>query len=135
MDTWSPCSLFTFPLLDLFLSALSLSFFRSFPSPLKGKQLAAMDEVVRDASLHYVLPRTSLTPLLSSGMLSPREVSAHAILQGQCSANDVYQVAYGYAAWKFAFHFLNRCLDEYRDISNLLRGTADEKALQKLVSC
>ena len=40
-----------------------------------------MDEVVRDASLHYVLPRTSLTPLLSSGMLSPREVNALAILQ------------------------------------------------------
>lgn len=46
--------------------------------------------VVSDASLHFVLPQTSLTPLLRQGRLSSR------------------QVCYAYAAWKFAFHFLNR---------------------------
>ena len=41
-----------------------------------------MRDLVRDVALHFVLPRTSLTPLLSQGLLSAQEI------------------AYAYCAWK-----------------------------------
>lgn len=64
-----------------------------------------MPALMRDCSLHYVLPRTSLTPLLTRGLLS------------------VHHVAYAYAAWKFAFHFLSRDSAELQHITSELLGT------------
>ena len=54
--------------------------------------------VAAGISLHFVLPRTSLTPLLRLGRLSAD------------------QVAYGYAAWKFAYHFLSRNTREFAEV-------------------
>lgn len=73
-------------------------------------------KVERDCRLHYVLPRTSITPLLSS-----RTHSASA-------------VAYTYCAWKFAFHFLNRGVTEYNHIARALKdaGAAALGTLAKL---
>eukprot|EP00052_Salpingoeca_macrocollata_P001084 m.23786 g.23786 ORF g.23786 m.23786 type:complete len:1092 (+) comp11091_c0_seq2:190-3465(+) len=73
---------------------------REFPtSAIEARHSA----IQHDLSLHFVLPRTSLTPLLRNSALSAQ------------------QVAYAYAAWKFAFHFIKRGIDEYTLIANLLR--------------
>ncbi|CAK5130100.1 unnamed protein product [Aphanomyces euteiches] len=58
---------------------------------------------VSDASLHFVLPRTSLSPLLRDRLLTPQQIS------------------YAYAAWKFTFHFLQRLPEAYSVVSNSLR--------------
>ena len=71
--------------------------------------------LTRDVSLHYVLPKTSLTPLLSRGLLS------------------VQQVAYAYVAWKFAFHFLNRDTADIRAIQESLTGGSGSDAHVRLV--
>lgn len=59
--------------------------------------------IANDLSLHFVLPRTSLTPLLRNSSLTAQ------------------QVVYAYAAWKFAFHFIKRGSDEYNQIASILR--------------
>ncbi|EQC36938.1 hypothetical protein SDRG_05763 [Saprolegnia diclina VS20] len=56
-----------------------------------------------DASLHYVLPRTSLSPMLRDHLLTPQQIS------------------YAYAAWKFTFHFLQRLPEAYSVVSDSLR--------------
>ncbi|EDQ91898.1 uncharacterized protein MONBRDRAFT_17767 [Monosiga brevicollis MX1] len=66
--------------------------------------------MLRDISLHYVLPSHSLTPLLSSSVLSAEEV------------------AYAFCAWKFAFHFLNRGQAAHQQLSELLRHAGDSAA-------
>mmetsp|Transcript_8269 Transcript_8269/g.34732 ORF Transcript_8269/g.34732 Transcript_8269/m.34732 type:complete len:1010 (-) Transcript_8269:63-3092(-) len=59
--------------------------------------------VAADASLMYVLPRTSMTELFKQGHLSPKEVS------------------YAYVAWKFAHQFLSSIgEDELVDISQTM---------------
>ena len=61
----------------------------------------------------FVLPRTSLTPLLYRGL-------------------GVHEVTYAYCAWKFAFHFLNRYEEEYSALRESLKNTPD--ALQHLMA-
>lgn len=70
--------------------------------------------IAEDASLHFVLPRNSLTPLLSKGVLSAHEV------------------AYTYAGWKFAFHFLSRANDEFTEVALALRTANSSAALSVL---
>ncbi len=72
----------------------------------------ALAGMVRDCSVHYVLPKTSLTPLLVAGKLS------------------VQQVAYAYVAWKFAFHFLNRDTAEIRSLQDALGGAGGDASLK-----
>jgi glutamate dehydrogenase len=85
----------------------------STPRPRGGSSVTA--ELIRDCSLHYVLPKTSLTPMLSRGILS------------------VQQVAYAYAAWKFAFHFLSRESAEIANLSaELGKNTKGIQALAKI---
>lgn len=73
-------------------------------------------DLIRDCSLHYVLPRTSLTPLLVRGVLS------------------VHHVAWAYVAWKFAFHFLSRDTAEVQSITQELVGLGkDSKGIRALV--
>ena len=67
-----------------------------------------LNSLAKDASLHYVLPRTSLTPLLTSGAFTP------------------FEVAYAYAAWKFAFHFLSRSNEEFSQVASALRSVNSE---------
>jgi hypothetical protein len=71
-------------------------------------------DLIRDCSLHYALPRTSLTPLLTKGVLS------------------VQQVAYAYVAWKYAFHFLSRDIAEIKHIQ--LELVASSRGSEGLVS-
>ncbi|TDH66376.1 hypothetical protein CCR75_005514 [Bremia lactucae] len=59
--------------------------------------------VVNDASMHFTLPRTSLTPMLTDGLLTPQ------------------QIAYAYAAWKFSFHFMHRLPESFAIVSQSLR--------------
>lgn len=61
--------------------------------------------------LQFVLPRTSVTPLLASGVLGSQEV------------------AYAYAAWKFAYHFLPRWSAELTSLTSLLKGESVRTAL------
>jgi len=77
----------------------SLAIDGGLPAPERIKEL------VRDVGLHFVLPRTSLSPLLTQGLLSAQEV------------------AYAYAAWKFAFHTLPRSATEFTELGALVRGT------------
>lgn len=70
--------------------------------------------IAKDASLHFVLPRNSLSPLLSKGVLSAHEV------------------AYTYACWKFAFHFLSRANDEFSEVATALRTANSSSALSVL---
>jgi glutamate dehydrogenase len=78
-----------------------------------GDLTSRLDSIAKDASLHFVLPRTSLTPLLSNGVLS------------------ALQVAYAYAGWKFSFHFLSRANDEFGVVASALRS-ANSDALPVL---
>lgn len=62
-----------------------------------------LDAVVDDASLHFVLPRTSLTPMLTDNLLTPQQIS------------------YAYSAWKFTFHFMHRLPEAYTVVADSLR--------------
>jgi hypothetical protein len=81
----------------------------------RGK--ACVPDLIRDCSLHYVLPRTSLTPLLVRGLLS------------------VHHVAYAYAVWKFAYHFLSRDTAAVQQITSELTAAAGKasEAIRALV--
>lgn len=83
------------------------------PSRGKGTFEQRLEAVVQDASMQYVLPRTSLTPMLTGYLLNPREV------------------AYAYAAWKFTFHFMHRLPDAYTVVSKSLRDR-DPSAFARL---
>ncbi|CCI46082.1 unnamed protein product [Albugo candida] len=72
-----------------------------------------IEMLVADASLHFVLPRTSLTPMLRNGLLAPKPI------------------AYAYAAWKFVFHFMHRLPDAYTVVATSLRGH-DSSAMARL---
>ena len=65
---------------------------------------ARLAHVAQDAGLHYVLPRSSLTPLFRSATLGAQ------------------QNVYAYAGWKFAFHFLNRGSQEYQQVRGGMMG-------------
>lgn len=71
------------------------------------------EKVARDAAMSFVLPRTSLAPLLYRGL-------------------GVHEHAYAYCAWKFAFHFLNRYEEEYRSLRKTLETRPE--ALQHLLA-
>jgi glutamate dehydrogenase len=73
------------------------------PSRGQGSFEQRVEAVVDDASLHFVLPRTSLTPMLTDNLLSPQQIS------------------YAYAAWKFTFHFMSRLPEAYTVVSKSLR--------------
>ncbi|TYZ65267.1 hypothetical protein PybrP1_002514 [[Pythium] brassicae (nom. inval.)] len=80
-------------------------YLQQLDAPARGRgsfeqRLAA---VVADASLHFVLPRTSLTPMLTDNLLSPQQIS------------------YAYAAWKFTFHFMHRLPEAYTAVAASLR--------------
>uniref|UniRef100_K3W989 Glutamate/phenylalanine/leucine/valine/L-tryptophan dehydrogenase C-terminal domain-containing protein n=1 Tax=Globisporangium ultimum (strain ATCC 200006 / CBS 805.95 / DAOM BR144) TaxID=431595 RepID=K3W989_GLOUD len=73
------------------------------PARGKGTFEERLEAVVADASLHFVLPRTSLTPMLTDNLLTPQQIS------------------YAYAAWKFTFHFMHRLPEAYTVVANSLR--------------
>jgi glutamate dehydrogenase len=77
----------------------------------EGNRLKAIAEM---ASLTYVLPRTSITPLFTTGQLQPDEVT------------------YAYVLWKFSYQFLNRFAAEYNAITQALRK--DMKAKNMLAT-
>lgn len=82
-------------ILGFYLQQLSNKMDGSFEDKIK--------RCVDDASMHFVLPRTSLSPMLKNALLSPQEIS------------------YAYAAWKFTFHFLHRLPEAYTVVANSLR--------------
>lgn len=63
-----------------------------------------INEIIEQANLVYILPRTSLSPLVQKGTLTMNE---H---------------AYAYSAWKFAFQFLRRQSTEFADLANALKN-------------
>lgn len=73
------------------------------PARGRGSFEQRLEAVVSDASLHFVLPRTSLTPMLTDNLLNPQQIS------------------YAYAAWKFTFHFMHRLPEAYTTVANSLR--------------
>lgn len=64
---------------------------------------ARVADMVRDVALHFVLPRTSITPLLDKGALSAQEA------------------AYAYCAWKFAFTFLARSSSDLSRLAAIIK--------------
>ncbi|KYQ88330.1 NAD+ dependent glutamate dehydrogenase [Tieghemostelium lacteum] len=72
-----------------------------------------ISKIAEQASLVYVLPRTSLTPLFLSHHLSFPEVT------------------YAYVGWKFAYQFLNRYATEY---SALAQSIGDDSAKQSMLA-
>jgi len=62
-----------------------------------------LNAVVKDASMHFTLPRTSLTSMLTDGLLTPQ------------------QIAYEYAAWQFTFHFMHRLPESFSIVSKSLQ--------------
>ncbi|CEG46178.1 nad dependent glutamate dehydrogenase [Plasmopara halstedii] len=83
------------------------------PTAGKGSFEDRLDAVVNDASMHFTLPRTSLTPMLTDGLLTPQ------------------QIAYAYAAWKFTFHFMHRLPESFAIVSKSLRDR-DPNAFARL---
>ncbi|TMW59691.1 hypothetical protein Poli38472_004760 [Pythium oligandrum] len=73
------------------------------PTRGEGSFEERLESVVSDASLHFVLPRTSLTPMLTDNLLTPQQIS------------------YAYAAWKFTFHFMHRLPEAFTIVSKSLR--------------
>lgn len=65
--------------------------------------------IAEQASLLYVLPRTSLSPLFTSGALKSDEA------------------IYAYVLWKFSYQFLNRFAAEYNSITQALRKDVKAK--------
>jgi len=61
-------------------------------------------QIIADANLIFILPRTALTPLFRDGKLNAQEY------------------AYTYAVWKFAYHFLARQAAEFNDLAFALKG-------------
>ncbi|KAM9956355.1 hypothetical protein ACTFIR_003068 [Dictyostelium discoideum] len=72
-----------------------------------------ISKIAEQASLVYVLPRTSLTPLFLSHQLSFPEVT------------------YAYVCWKFAYQFLNRYATEY---SALAAAIGDDSTKQSMLA-
>nr|AOE43328.1 glutamate dehydrogenase 2 [Rostrostelium ellipticum] len=68
-------------------------------------------KIAEQASLVYVLPRTSLTPLFLSHQLSFPEVT------------------YAYVGWKFAYQFLNRYATEYSALAQAIGDDATKQAM------
>ena len=68
----------------------------------------------RDVALHFCLPRTSITPLLSAGVLSAQEA------------------AYSYCAWKFSFHFISRMSEELAGLTKLVKESAGVRTNEAL---
>ncbi|EGZ08721.1 hypothetical protein PHYSODRAFT_564655 [Phytophthora sojae] len=83
------------------------------PTAGKGSFEDRLNAVVNDASMHFTLPRTSLTPMLTDGLLTPQ------------------QIAYAYAAWKFTFHFMHRLPESFAIVSKSLRDR-DPNAFARL---
>uniref|UniRef100_M4BZ98 Glutamate/phenylalanine/leucine/valine/L-tryptophan dehydrogenase C-terminal domain-containing protein n=1 Tax=Hyaloperonospora arabidopsidis (strain Emoy2) TaxID=559515 RepID=M4BZ98_HYAAE len=83
------------------------------PTAGKGSFEDRLKAVVNDASMHFTLPRTSLTPMLTDGLLTPQ------------------QIAYAYAAWKFTFHFMRRLPESFAIVSKSLRDR-DPSAFARL---
>jgi len=71
--------------------------------PETGNLEESLKKIAEQASLCYVIPRTSITPLFTSGPLSADEVT------------------YAYVLWKFSYQFLNRFAAEYDAIAQALR--------------
>jgi glutamate dehydrogenase len=63
-------------------------------------------DLKRDVALHFVLPKTSITPLLSSGVISAQEA------------------AYSYCAWKFVYHFITRMSTELNTLVSILKSAS-----------
>jgi glutamate dehydrogenase len=82
--------------------------------PDQKDEAARLKAIAEMASLTYVLPRTSLTPLFTVGQLNPDEVT------------------YAYVLWKFSYQFLNRFAAEYNAITQALRK--DMKAKNMLAT-
>ncbi|EFA75301.1 NAD+ dependent glutamate dehydrogenase [Heterostelium album PN500] len=70
-----------------------------------------ISKIAEQASLVYVLPRTSLTPLFLSHQLSFPEVT------------------YAYVGWKFAYQFLNRYATEYSALSAAIGDDSTKQAM------
>ncbi|EGD82878.1 NAD+ dependent glutamate dehydrogenase [Salpingoeca rosetta] len=79
-----------------------------------SKLVSRMAHMEQDASLHFVLPKHSFTPLLTSGKLSVQETT------------------YAYCAAKFAFHFLNRGERDHREVALALQSSEALAALSRL---
>lgn len=77
--------------------------------PEKNNMDQCLKAIADQASLCYVLPRTSLTPLFTSGQLNAEEVT------------------YAYVLWKFSYQFLNRFAAEYDAITQALRKDVKAK--------
>ncbi|RYG47820.1 hypothetical protein EON67_08195 [archaeon] len=75
---------------------------------------ARIADLVRDTALHFVLPRTSVSPLLMQGVLSAQEV------------------AYAYAVWKFSFHFMNRLSGEMNALTNIIHASNTPRQAEAL---
>eukprot|EP01111_Echinosteliopsis_oligospora_P014812 TRINITY_DN5681_c1_g1_i1.p1 TRINITY_DN5681_c1_g1~~TRINITY_DN5681_c1_g1_i1.p1 ORF type:complete len:630 (-),score=158.98 TRINITY_DN5681_c1_g1_i1:162-2051(-) len=79
-----------------------LSIYLRAMDPTEKDLTSKVHTIAEQASLVYILPRSSLTPLLTTNQLSAEEV------------------AYAYVGWKFAYQFLNRYATEYAAIVNAL---------------
>eukprot|EP00043_Microstomoeca_roanoka_P010747 m.101903 g.101903 ORF g.101903 m.101903 type:complete len:1058 (+) comp14992_c1_seq1:155-3328(+) len=79
-----------------------------------SKLMSRMTHMEQDASLHFVLPKHSFTPLLTAGELT------------------VQETAYAYCASKFAFHFLSRGERDHREVALALQSSEALAALSRL---
>jgi glutamate dehydrogenase len=82
--------------------------------PLKAENTIGEDmikNIVEQANLSYILPRTSLTPFVQKGVFT------------------IHEHAYAYGAWKFAFQFLNRQASEFTELAVSLKNDPVASAL------
>lgn len=77
---------------------------------LLGKPLSDMGNIAEQASLLWILPRTSLTPLVEQKKLTLNEA------------------CYAYAGWKFAFHFASAKSEEFNHLWKALSHDAEARS-------
>lgn len=77
---------------------------------LLGRKLSEMDDLAEQASLLWILPRTTLTRLVEESVLTLAEA------------------IYAYSAWKFAFHFSSAKSDEFAFLWKALADNDDGRA-------
>jgi glutamate dehydrogenase len=76
----------------------------------RGQDKKALENVIQQASILYILPRTGLSSLWQEKKLTLEEIS------------------YAFAGWKFAYHFMNRQSEEYNLLYNSLKENEEAKS-------
>lgn len=82
----------------------------SYSFHVRPSDSAKLDEVLRLAALTWMLPRTSLSPLVDQGLV------------------DLPTAQWAYVGWKFVYHFLASTSDEWTSVWEMAKNDVNSRA-------